>query len=434
MSKERGLALPFVLLVMTLLLVAVSAVAHQGLGTLQQAKIEEFRRQAVYAAEAGVADTIEQMVNDASLNGALPEVEMDVGAKYQVTIYSNFAGGGTQYAPNGAEIRDGYAYIYSVGTVGTITRRVGVLVTAGSASALGIAIGVGGNVNMGGGKRITGTVKASGDIDFGGSTRIEPLDGSGRVLASGSIKPGPLRVDDTQDVLARNGISGSVSGGNEVNGNDSSPATEPFINDGRFVNQTMPGDAAGAVVLPNPDPAVILADPNTVVRDLDPLIQDPLQLPYPEAGVLSLGGKTYYYPDGIDLGSVSQIQGPGTIVVANGRPIDCGNKQVSGANLVAIGGPDYDLDTSDITYKSSKQFDGLMYAHDNITTQGAFRLNGLIISYYGNFKSQGGTRVTLDATVLADIPGFGPWANGFGGSGGIPAGSTSIGVISWERL
>ena len=80
------MALPFVLLVLTLLLVAVSAVAHQGLGTLQQAKLEEFKKQAVLAAEAGVADAIEQMVDNAALDGPVAEVEISAGFEFDVPV------------------------------------------------------------------------------------------------------------------------------------------------------------------------------------------------------------------------------------------------------------------------------------------------------------------------------------------------------------
>ena len=204
------MALPFVLLVLTLLLVAVSAVAHQGLGTLQQAKLEEFKKQAVLAAEAGVADAIEQMVDNAALDGPVAEVEMEIGAAYSFVVFNNLTGGAPIFASNGAEVPAGCAYILSTGEMGTISREVGAIVSPGAASALGIAIGVGGSIDMSGSKRVTGTVKANGDINFSGSTRIEPLDGSGQLLSSSSISvSGSTRVDDTQDVLSRGGISGS---------------------------------------------------------------------------------------------------------------------------------------------------------------------------------------------------------------------------------
>ena len=85
----------------------------------------------------------------------------------------------------------------------------------------------------------------------------------------------------------------------------------------------------------------------------------------------------------------------------------------------------------------SSRVTGLVYAHHGIDVSGSFRLTGILISYdpiLGNLDTSGSTRVTLDSTVLAKIPGFEPWANGFGGDGGLPVGSTSIGVVSWERL
>jgi hypothetical protein len=430
LKKNKGLALPFVLLVLTLLLVAVSAVAHQGLGTLQQAKLTEFSKQAAYAAEAGVADALEQLVDDQSLDGPLlPKVEMAVGASYIPTIYNNFSGGASISAPNGAEIPAGYAYILSEGELGTIKRRVGVLVSPGAASALGIAIGVGGQVDMSGSKRVTGSVKANGNIDFGGSTRIEPSDGSGRLLSSGSISvSGSTRVDDTQDVLARSGISGSIRGGNEVNGSDSTVATEPFINDYRTNNSTAAGEKGS--VLPNPDPAALLTGAE---------VHDTGGLPFTTD--IDLDGKVHFFPYGVDFSGSTNITGPGTIVSGGGYPIKMsGSTRVVDVNLVAIrdgfgGLPTVPGNDASIRLSGSSRVSGLVYAHHGIDVSGSFRLTGLLISYdpiLGNLDTSGSTRVTLDSTVLSKIPGFEPWANGFGGTGGAP--TSSIGVVSWERL
>jgi hypothetical protein len=437
-SKNRGLALPFVLLVLTLLLVAVSAVAHKGLGTLQQAKLEEFRKQATFAAEAGVADAVEQLVDDPNLNGALPEVEMAVGAAYIPTIYNNFGtGGGTILAPNGAEIPEGYAYILSEGRLGTSKRRVGVLVTQGAASALGIGIGVGRNLTMGGSKRLTGSVKANGDINLSGSTRIQPEDGSGRLLSSSSISVGgSTRIDDTQDVLARSGVSGRITGANSVDGGDSSPATEPFINDYRTANSLAPGEKGS--VLPNPKPAALLA--SAVIHDAD---GDPTTAEGAFTSDIDLQGKVHYFPYGVDFSGSTTITGPGTIVTGGGNPINFqGSTRIADVNLVAIrdaynGFPSTLSNNASITLGGSSRVTGLVYAHHGIDIQGSFRLQGIIISYdplSGDLNTQGSTRVTLDSTVLSGIPGFEPWANGFGGDGGLPVGSTSIGVASWERL
>jgi hypothetical protein len=438
------LALPFVLLVLTLLLVAVSAVAHQGLGTLQQAKLEEFKKQAVLAAEAGVADAIEQMVNNSALDGPVAEVEMEVGATYSFVVFNNFTGGSPTLASNGAEVPAGCAYILSTGEMGTISRQVGATVRPGAASALGIAIGVGGRINMSGSKRVTGTVKANGDIDFSGSTRIEPLDGSGQLLSNSSITvSGSTRVDDTQDVLARSGISGSIRGAYNIDGADSSAATEAFINDYRTDNSLLPGEKGS--VLPNPKIEDLLN--GAVIHDPD---GDPTTNNGPEnSGDLDLGGKVHFFPYGVNFSGSTRITGPGTIVTAGGHPIDfSGSSRLAEVNLVAlrtvytdpVTGTDYAVNTSNnasITVSGSSRITGMVYAHDGINGSGSLRIEGLLIAYdslTGNLNKSGSTRVELDSTVLAKIPGFEPWANGFGGEGGIPAGSGSVGVISWERL
>lgn len=428
------MALPFVLLVLTLLLVAVSAVAHQGLGTLQQAKLEEFKKQAVLAAEAGVADAIEQMVDNAALDGPVAEVEMEIGAAYSFVVFNNLTGGAPIFASNGAEVPAGCAYILSTGEMGTISREVGAIVSPGAASALGIAIGVGGSIDMSGSKRVTGTVKANGDINFSGSTRIEPLDGSGQLLSSSSISvSGSTRVDDTQDVLSRGGISGSIRGGYTVSGSDSSAATEPFINDYRTVNQLYPGEKGS--VLPNPDPAVLLAGA-VIHTETNP-------------SDLVLNGDVHFFPYGASFSGSTNITGPGTIVVGGGYPLNfSGSSRIAEVNLIAIRGTMIDPVTSapfptntsnnaSISFSGSSRITGLVYAHDGIDDSGSLRLEGILIAYdsvNGDLNTSGSSRIELDSTVLADIPGFEPWADGFGGEGGIPAGSSSVGVISWERL
>ncbi len=436
--------MPFVLLVLTLLLVAVSAVAHQGLGTLQQAKLEEFKKQAVLAAEAGVADAMEQMVDNSALDGPVPEVEMEIGAAYSFVVFNNLAGGGPIFASNGAEVPAGCAYILSTGEMGTISREVGVMVSPGAASALGIAIGVGGDIDMSGSKRVTGTVKANGNIRFSGSTRIEPLDGSGQLLSSSSISvSGSTRVDDTQDVLSRSGISGSIRGGYTINGSDSSGATEPFINDYRTTNSLLPGEKGS--VLPNPDINALLA--GAVIHDPD---GDPATNNGPEdTGDLDLGGQVHFFPYGVNCSGSTRITGPGTIVVGGGHPINfSGSSRIAEVNLVAIRGAytdpvtgtDYAINSSNnasITFSGSSRITGLVYAHDGINDSGSLRLEGVLIAYdsvNGDLNTSGSSRIELDSTVLAGIPGFEPWADGFGGEGGIPAGSGSVGVISWERL
>ncbi|MFA5505843.1 MAG: hypothetical protein WC423_10485 [Vulcanimicrobiota bacterium] len=426
-------------MVLALLLVAVSAVAQQGLGTLRQARVEESKKQAVLAAEAAAVDAMEQLVSDPTFEGPVAEVEMDIGATYSATILNNTtAGGGTQFASNGAEVPEGCAYILAQGEMGTIRRQVGVLVTRGSASALGIAVGVGGLVDMSGSKRIAGTIKANGDIDLSGSTRIEPLDSSGQLLSSKAISvSGSTRIDDTQDVLARNGVSGNIRGAYEINGSDTSVSTEPFINDYRTTNSLLSGEKGS--VLPNPDPTVLLA--GAIIYDDD---GDPLTTQGPASpDDLNLGGQVHYFPYGLDFSGSSTITGPGTVVVGGGYPMNfSGSSRIAQVNLVAIRGsyngfPNTPSNDASISLSGSSRITGLVYAHDGVDVSGSFRLEGLVIAYdsvTGNFTTSGSTRIELDSTVLADIPGFEPWADGFGGTGGIPAGSASFGVVSWERL
>ena len=432
-QNRFGIILPFVLLVLTLLLITVSTVTKQGLGSLHQAKLDQYTKQALFAAEAGVQDAISQLVLDQAWAGPIAETQMEIGALYSATVFNNInPGGGTLAATNGAQVPEGYAYILATGRYNSIERRVGVLVSPNSSNAFGIAIGVGGNAQMQGGKTIGGTIKASGDISLRGSSRIEPLEGSGRILAGGDISTqGSARMDEAQDVRARGGIQSqpAIRGALIVQGADTTPSTLPFIADGRTTNSLSPGEEG--LILPNPDQSVLLdpANPN-LISHLETSV----------SGALNLNGQIHYFPDGVEFLGGSNITGPGTIVVGNGNQMSFqGSTGNLNANLIALRSPGQfpGGGNPSIRFQGNADINGLVYAHEDIETQGSFTLNGVLIAYRdggGDLNTQGNTNINLDATVLATVPGLEAWANGFGGIGGPGIGSGSLSVVTWEKM
>lgn len=429
-------------MVITLLLITVSTVATNGLGSLSQAKTEQFRKQAFFAAEAGAADALRHLVEDPTWAGPLPQTNLQLDSAYSAVVVNNIAGiSGPLTASNGALVPEGFAYILATGTMVRSERRVGLLVSPGSTTAFGIAVGVGGNAEMQGSKRVAGTIKASGTIDLQGSTRIEPLDGSGRLLAGVNVESqGSTRVDEAQDVRARGTVSATpaIRGAIVVQSSDTTDSSLPFIADGRTTNSLNAGETG--LVLPNPDQAVLLDPSNPNLNTYDGGTIPPALPPrISVTGLLDLADQIHYYPGGVDFTGSSSIIGQGTIIVGNGNSMTFqGSTGNLNANLIALR---TDATTStgnpSIEFQGSTTVNGLIYAHEDVRTQGSFTLNGVVIAYRdggGDLRTQGSARITLDSSVFGNIPGFESWAAGFGGVGGAPAGSGALSIVSWERL
>lgn len=422
------------------MIVIVSVVVRQGIGALHQARLSAASKQALFAAEAGAADAFRRLVEDPAWNGPIPETTTPGGSSYEVGITNNLGGGAVVSAPNGAQVPPGFAYILAVGRPGPqgVTRRVGVLVSPGSVTALSIAIGAGGQVDMQGGKTIHGSIRANGNIALQGSTTIVPINSSGRLLSSGDISTqGSTRMDEAQDVRARGTVSSSptINGPYLVQSADTSDSTLPFINDYRTTNALNPGDQG--VVLPNPDsdPAgplltgAALHNPTCVVSNFDtaaPCVNG--HAPTPPSQV-------HHFPFAVTFGGSSNITGGGTIVVTGGNPMIFGSCDVD-ANLIVLRDLAQQATNAgdpSITFQGSSTVRGLVYAHQDIRFQGSSNVQGLLIAYKGDIETQGSSDIRLDSTVLSDIPGFSGWSAGFGGDGGIPAGSGPVSIRSWER-
>lgn len=425
-SVHRGITLTIVMLVITLMIVIVSLVVRQGMGSLHQAKLTTASKQALFIAEAGAADAFRQLVENPAWVGPLSETEMEGGGTYWAVVTNNLAGGSEATAPNGAKVPPGFAYILASGRPSPqgITRQVGVLVSPGSVSSLSMVIGVGGQVRMQGSKDVDGSLKANGNIDFQGSTDINPVNGGGRVLSSGNVSfQGSSAMDETQDVRARGSISASPAIGGPpylVQSNDTSESSLPFIVDYRLTNALSTGEQG--YVLPNPDPALLLAG---AVVHLETTV----------GGNFDTGGLVHHFPNGLSFTGSSDVTGGGTIVVTGGNSLTFQGSSDIDANLIALRDPAQypNGGNPSITFQGSARVQGLIYAHQNVEFQGSSDAQGLIIAYLGDLDTQGSTDVRLDATVLGDVVGFEAWSGGFGGEGGIPSGSGPINVRSWER-
>ena len=420
------------LFVIALMMITVATMSRQGIGSLTQAKGEQISKQAFFAAEAGASDALRNLVEDPNYAGPLASVTMAGGAEYSATILNNITpGAGTQFAANGAEVPEGFAYILATGINGHTERRVGLLVYRGSSTAFGVANGVGGDVSMQGSKTVSGTIKANGDIHLQGSSTINPSSGSGRLLSSGDIQTqGSARMDESQDARARGGVSSTpaIRGNPTVVSSDSTESTLPFINDGRITN-SLSGSEQG-LVLPNPDRALLIpADIAT-----NPAYVDHTGITS-WSGPLDLNNQIHYFPDGIDFQGSTVITGPGTIIVDHGNSMHFQGSTTVEANLIALR-DDASLNdgSPSITFQGSANVKGLVYAHQDIHFQGSSNIEGVIVAYKGNFSTQGSNQFNLNSDVMAGIPGFDPWASGFGGLGGIPAGSGPMSVALWERL
>jgi hypothetical protein len=426
-----GITLTIVMLVITLLLVIVSVVVQQGLGSLHQARLASASKQALFAAEAGAADAVRRLIEDPSWPGPLDDTSMSGGAVYSVLVLNNLSGASELLAPNGARVPIGYAYLYATGRPMPegVTRHVGVLLRPGSASALKFALGVGGNLSMTGSKDVFGSVKANGNISLTGNTEIIPQGGNGRLLSSASIlTSGVVRMDEAQDVRARGSVAeGAFRGPYLIEPNDTSESSRPFINDGRTSNALNAGESGQ--VLPNPLPDELLPPDPAGVLAADPVLVTIHSETNPGDPFDTAGG-VHYFENG--FAGPRQVTGGGTIVVKDGNTISfSGNSDVE-ANLVSL----TDLSSSGstlISFSGNSDVKGLIYSHDGVSVSGSFRLDGLLICYLGNLDTSGNTSIRLDSTVLAKVPGFTPWLSGCGGEGGTPGGQGTLSILSWER-
>lgn len=441
--RRRAIALPVVLSVLTLMLIIVGVVASSGILNLQHARVDYFEKCSLYAAEAGIARSIREVIGGGS--GAVSGTLAD--SKFTVEVTPGPSAGPPQVPAN-------CLYLLATGTTGDrYPRRVGVLIrgleNGEATSSFPYVIATGGALSAHGGGRIAGSLKANQDITLGGGIKLAPVQGNGRLLSSANIEvQGGVKLDPTQDVRARMTADVRRAGPN-VFSNDNTPASAPFIADGRFSNTLNTGEVGE--VMPNPDPVALLGltedglgdylkDPLTGLYVVDSSRTDVVQ--HPETlvnGTLMLDDKIHFFPNGVTIDGVS---GNGTIVSGNGNKITF-NRQIRGfprlnvlalrwKSQVGLGNPSIEFSVG------KNEINGLILAHEDVVTRSNFLLNGMIVCYNpgtGDFQSDPGHRVIKYDPVGLLLPGFESWlTGGVGGVGGGLGLNLPVSILSWQRL
>lgn len=436
-NRPRGIAIAIAILVLALTTVIVFAVATVGIHHLTLVKADSDSKQAEYTAVAGAQAGLRELVKDHSKKGILFQDEVFAAyadARYTVEIVNNFGGTGILTA-HGYTVPQGFALIVSEGTVkgGRLPHKVAILVKQKTSGTFQYAIAAGGNVTLKAKTDLEGSIKSSGDINISANIAVNRPDGGGeaRILAGANVNNSATVFMDPSatryDVRARNNITNPprIKNAEAIVPNDTSEDTLPFIADGRTTNTK--SETETGEVLPNPDPEKLLwpgfdsgapAPAGYVDHGSTTRI----------TGTFDLGGKIHYFPKGVTFQSGSTITGEGTIVVGEGNsavfeiPIGSGNA-FQKMNVIAIDGHNGTVGGSSILFKAATFIQGLVYSHEDITSQANFRVKGNVISY----KSGGGdvvhTGARLDVHIEpyeTAIPGFEPWFGGGGASGSGP--------------
>jgi hypothetical protein len=453
--RRRGLALAVVMSLIVILVLIAIAVGTTGVATLNQTGAQHLSTQSVYAAEAGLNAAFREIVQG---NSWIGYSNVPYGRE---SLYSVVATPGPAAATSEHPVLPaGTVYLLATGvTRKHYPRRVGVLISGtgsvAAASAGGYALAGGARVEQQGNGTISGSIKASDEVRASGNFKIIPFQGAGRIAAGSDIDLAHnTRRDPSQELRARNTIS--IGSGTMpldpvrlIFPGDTSAASAPWINDGRFSNTLNSGDIGE--VLPNPDPVLLLGltsdgaggySPDTTDPSLylmDPTRTDVVQHPETDGSGLNLNNQIHFYPKGFSISGNNAVSGKGTIVVGDGKDIHIQGNQDLNANLIALrwtkqmpssGNPS-------IHIQGNSSVNGLILAHEKVEIQGNFDLKGMIVAYHGDIRMQGNKHVTYDAAGFG-LPGLQSWQapltppTGPGTLGILPG--QPIKVLSWQRL
>jgi len=455
-NLRKGMAMPVVMSLIVILVLIAMSVASTGIATLNMAGANQLSRQSVLAAEAGIASAFREI-----LRGS-PWTQYNNVAYGRESRYSVQSIVGPSAVAGQPNVPAGTVYLLATGTTrGRHPRRVGVLISgSGSPAASGHAIATAGPIQMQGGGRVAGSIKASQNINLQGGVKITPHQGEGRILAGEEIEmQGGVQRDPSQPMRARQTISKNSSDlpediARQIFPNDTTQESEAFIADYRFQNTPNAGETAE--ILPNPDPVALLGlrpDPINVgnyEKDatgyyiIDPPRPDVVQhLETEVTGALPLDDKIHLFVNGVTFQGGGAIQGKGTVVAGDGNGIEIQGGVDADANLLALRWPyQYPNGGSpSIRIQGGARVNGMVLAHDDVDIQGGARVQGMVVAYRpggGGFSGQGGFRITFDAAGLT-LPGFASWLST---PSGAPVGPGSLGitpgqpirVLSWQRL
>ncbi len=406
-----------VLAVLLVLLVAVVAIGARH-SRLAQANLASVA--AVQSAEAAIHAGINRLAADSAWNAGFTNVALggEQDQKYSLNVTNNLAGTGPVTGPGGVSVPARTVYLLATGTSknGTFSRQVAVFLSGGNPFSYAIASG--GTVSMGASGNVYGTIKSNDSIVVK-NLDLYPVNGQGRMLCADDIEvQGGLKMKSGQDVRARGTITGQdkISSASAIVAGDTTTDTAPFIVDGRLTNN----GPTGQEVMPNPDPAVLLA---SAVTHNETTWNAPL----------ALDGKVHYFPNGVTFGSRASFTGQGTIVAGNKAGNPTSNRAIFDCvlsnptmNVVVLDGQNGTSGNGQLSFNRATDITGLVYCHGNVTSSAQLTVTGRVIAYgTGQFVHTGANLVsTMDPQPC---PGF----EAFFGSG---AGGGGLSVSSWQRL
>lgn len=454
MKRRRGIALAVVMSLIVILVLIALAVGSGGIATLNQAGTQHLSTQSVYAAEAGLGSAFREIVQGNAWTG-YTDVAYGSESRYSVVATPGPAAASSTHPA----IPAATVYLLATATTrGHYARRVGVLLSGSGTPGVaggGYALSGGARIREQGNGTVAGSIKASTDVRTQGSFKIIPFQGSGRIAAGATMDlANNTRRDPSQELRARQTIS--IGPGTMATDpvrlifpGDTTPASAPWIADGRFTNTLQAGDVGE--ILPNPDPVLLLGlvsdgaggylpdGTNPTLYQIDPARTDVVQHSEVDGAGLNLNDQIHFYPHGFTLSGNGNVTGKGSIVVGNGKDIHIQGNHTINANLIALrwpaqmpsgGNPSIDIG-------GNTNVNGMIFAHERISVSGNFDLKGMLIAYHGDLELQGNKRVSYDPGGFT-LPGLQSWQATLTpptgpGTLGIAPGQP-LKILSWQRL
>lgn len=198
--RPRGFALIMTLGVILLLTIAALTVARNATFSLESVSMRLYERQALHAAEGGVAAAIVALRADAAFTGFTPAERTlpgDSALRYQVDVTNNNSGSVPVVAPDGTLVPVGAVYLRSTGrSLRGVSRLVTTLATRASSGLFQYA------------------VFGDRSVTLGGATTVDAWDSSLGAYSPATVVPNAGNVG-TNGVTAR---VLSLGGGSVING------------------------------------------------------------------------------------------------------------------------------------------------------------------------------------------------------------------------
>ncbi|MDQ7822333.1 MAG: hypothetical protein RDV48_06020 [Candidatus Eremiobacteraeota bacterium] len=429
--KERGLSIAMTLIILTILVVIVFAIAARGIYGLRASTLEKRDRILFYAAEAGMQEALlNYKRNSSDWSSGIPLKEIwrngSEIARCQVSVTNNqqaLQGAASLTAPDGTIVPPGLCYFLSTGSFANypITKKVGVMVKYSFLGTFNYALAAGDKISFNASSKIYGNIKSNNTINFEAACEVISVKGQGNVFCSKDINVNAkLEMETSQFCRARADITGASKILNAtVVAYDTSADTLPFSCEAA----TTMADSTGIESMPNPDISKLLASATLVEHTETTWDKE-----------LNLDSKVHYFPNGVTFGNKSSYKGTGSIVTGNGTNMvferSLGDsKSYYPVNLVALGNWDaltkkYSGGNISFTGGSHCFVNGLVFAHGSITTNSTFAVQGTVIAYSG-MVSTSSQADFIFYPIPVFCPGFEAWS--------IGPGTERVDIISWQR-